>query len=138
MGTLNDYRLADWFYTDNELQQMDAELLEDTPQSFNSVPIKEMVVMFTITSKNGNTGKMMIVKTTDVVNYMKALNRVWEPTGLVFSICKVGKLDYGAEVLANAIDIVLTPYKYSTKFSEYPGSHRIYRYEHWMPNLIIV
>lgn len=138
MGTLSEYRLADWFYTDNELQQMDKELLEDTPHPFNSIPVKEMVVMFTITSKNGNTGKVMITKTTDVVNYMNALNRTWESTGLVFSIGKVGKLDYGAGVLVDAIDVVLTQYKYRTKFSEYPGSHRIYSYLPWMVNLIIV
>jgi len=138
MGTLNDYRLADWFYTDNELRQMDKELLEDIIPPFNSVPIKEIVVMFTITSKNGNTGKVMIAKTTDVINYMKALNRTWEPTGLVFGICKVGKLDYGSAALLSAIDIILTPYKYHTKFAEYPGSHRIYNYSQWMSNLIIV
>lgn len=136
MGTLNEYRLSDWYYTDNELKAMDAELLDMTPALYNAEPIKECIVLFSIVSSNGNTGKTMIVKTPDIILTMNALNRRWSETGLKFNIIKTGKLQYGADKLLDAIRIVLMPYKYETKFKDYVLAGNIYKYEPWMLNLI--
>ena len=138
MGTLNDYRLRDWYYTDNELAAMDAELLDGRVGRYDAEPTKESVVILKIVSKNGDTGKVWIGRTPDVILTMNALNRVWLETGLKFVICKVGKLTYGADRLVEAIRIVLLPWKYGTKFPEIVGSDSVYRYEEWMGNLILV
>ena len=136
MGTLNEYRLGDWYYTDNELAAMDAELLDGKTARYDAEPTKEYVVIYRIVSRNGDTGKVWIGKTPDVVLTMNALNRVWLETGLKFVICKVGKATYGADRLAEAIRVVLLPWKYETKFSECAGADSVYRYEPWMLNLI--
>lgn len=138
MGTLNDYRLADWFYTDKELSMMDMELLDNSSKPYDSVPIKESIVMFSIVGKNGNTGKVLLTKTVDVVNTMNALNRIWSDTGLRFNILKVGKPTYGADRLLEAIRIVLTHNKYGTKFPGYIGADQVYNFDIWMLNLIKV
>ena len=138
MGTLNDYRLGDWYYTDNELAAMDAELLDGSRVGrYDAEPIKESVVVFRIVSKNGDTGKIWIGKTPDVILTMNALNRVWLETGLKFVIGKIGKPTYGADRLVEAIRVVLLPWKYETKFPELVGSDSVYRYEEWMGNLIL-
>ena len=138
MGTLNDYRLRDWYYTDNELAAMDAELLDSRTGQYDAEPTKECVCIFRIVSKNGDTGKVWIGMTSDVILTMNALNRVWSDTGLKFVIGKVGKPTYGADKLVNAIHVVLLPWKYGTKFPEIVGSDSVYRYEEWMGNLILV
>ena len=138
MGTLNDYRLGDWFYTDNELAAMDAELLDSKMGRYDVEPTKESVAIFRIVSKNGDTGKVWIGRTPDVILTMNALNRVWSETGLKFVIGKVGKPTYGADRLVEAIKIILLPWKYETKFATVAGSDAVYRYEEWMNNLILV
>ena len=138
MGTLNDYRLNDWFYTESELEKMDAELLDDSESRYDKVPTKESIVIFNIVSKNGLTGKVLITKTEDVVFTMKALNRVWVNTGLVFTIAKIGEPTYGAYRLLDAIKVVLLPYKYETKFPECKGADNVYIFNDWMLNLIRV
>lgn len=137
MGTLNEYRLADWFYTDSELAALDKELLT-LDRLYNSTPIKECIVMYSIFSKNGNTGKVLITKSYDVINTMNALNRVWVDTGLRFNILKVGEPTYGADRLLEAIRIVLTHNKYVTKFPGYIGADQVYTFDSWMLNLIKV
>lgn len=136
MGTLNDYRLGDWYYTDNELAAMDAELLDNRVGRYDAEPTKECVVMYRIVSRNGDTGKVWIGRSADVVLTMNALNRVWLETGLKFVIVKVGKATYGADKLVEAIKVVLLPWKYETKFPECAGADSVYRYEGWMVNLI--
>ena len=138
MGTLNDYRLGDWYYTDNELAAMDAELLDGRMGRYDTEPTKESVCIFRIVSKNGDTGKVWIGRTPDVILTMNALNRVWSETGLKFVIGKVGKPTYGADKLVEAIKIVLLPWKYETKFATVVGSDSVYRCEEWMGNLILV
>ena len=137
MGTLNDYRLDDWYYTDNELAAMDAELLDGRVGRYDAEPIRESVVVFRIVSKNGDTGKVWIGRTPDVVLTMNALNRVWLETGLKFVIGKVGKPTYGMDRLVEAIKIVLLPWKYETKFATVVGSDSVYTYEEWMSKLIL-
>ena len=137
MGTLNDYRLSDWYYTDNELVAMDTELLDDRVGRYDAEPTKDSVVIFRIVSKNGDTGKVWIGRTPDVILTMNALNRVWSDTGLKFVIGKVGKPTYGADRLVESVKIVLLPWKYETKFATVVGSDSVYRYEEWMGNLIL-
>ena len=137
MGTLNDYRLGDWYYTDNELTAMDAELLDARVGRYDAEPTKESVVVFRIVSKNGDTGKVWIGRTPDVILTMNALNRVWLETGLKFVIGKVGKPTYGADRLVEAIKVVLLPWKYETKFATVVGSDSVYSYEEWMSKLIL-
>lgn len=137
MGTLNEYRLADWYYTDNELAMMDAELLSNAIGRYDMEPVRESVCVFKIVnSKNVDTGKVWIGKTTDVILTMNALNRVWSDTGLKFILASVGKPGYGCDKLVEAIRIVLLPWKYETKFPECVGADSVYRYEPWMINLI--
>lgn len=133
---MNDYRLNDWFYTDNELAAMDKELLSNSPGRYDDEPVKEVIAILNIVSKNGVTGKVMIVKTMDVILTMNALNRVWKDTGLIFTIVKVGKLTYGADKLLAAIETVLVPYRYETKFPEYICADKVYKFDSWMLNLI--
>ena len=137
MGTLNDYRLSDWYYTDNELVAMDTELLDDRVGRYDAEPTKDSVVIFRIVSKNGDTGKVWIGRTPDVILTMNALNRVWSDTGLKFVIGKVGKPTYGADRLVESVKIVLLPWKYETKFATVVGSDSVYRYEEWMGKLIL-
>lgn len=137
MGTLNDYRLGDWYYTDNELAAMDAELLDSKVSRYDAEPTKESVCIFKIVSKNGDTGKVWLGKTSDVILTMNVLNRVWSDTGLKFMICKIGKPTYGADKLVEAIRVVLLPWKYETKFPECAGADSVYKYEEWVSNLIL-
>lgn len=135
MDTLNEYRLADWFYTDNELAALDKELL--TPNRlYNSTPTKECIVMYSIYSKNGNTGKVLITKSYDVINTMNALNRLWSGTGLRFNVLHIGKLEHGTDNLLQAINIVLTPHKYITKFQDMLLADCVYTYQPWFKNLL--
>ena len=136
MGTLNDYRLNDWYYTENELTEMDAELLDNRIGRYDAESAKECIVMYWITGENGNTGKVWIGKTPDVILTMNALNRVWSDIELKFGIVKVGKFTYGADRLIEAMRIVLLPWKYETKSSGYAGAESMYNYEDWMLNLI--
>ena len=69
-------RLPDWAYTEYDLQERDQELL-DGKYEYNSTPEEGMVVILSIWSKNGNTGKVMIVESTNVIETMNALNRMW-------------------------------------------------------------
>lgn len=136
MGTLNEYRLNDWYYTDAELAKMDAELLSSRLDRYDAEPVRESVVMYKIVSRNGDTGKVWIGRSADVVLTMNALNRVWLDTGLKFVISKVGKATFGADRLVEAMRVVLLPWKYETKFHECAGADFVYRYEPWMLNLI--
>lgn len=130
-----DDRLPDWAYTEHELQELDQELL-DGKYEYNSIPEEGMVVILSIWSKNGNTGKVMIVESTDVVETMNALNRRWADTGLRFNIVGYSGMTYGSKVLVDAIRTVLLPYRYETKFPTYILARYVYRYEPWMLNLI--
>lgn len=130
-----DERLPDWAYTEYELQELDQELL-DGKYEYNSIPEEGMVVILSIWSKNGNTGKVMIVESTDVIETMNALNRRWADTGLRFNIVGYSGMTYGSKVLVDAIRTVLLPYKYETKFPTYILARYVYRYEPWMLNLI--
>lgn len=130
-----DDRLPDWAYTEYELQGLDQELL-DGKYEYNSIPEEGMVVILSICSKNGNTGKVMIVESTDVIETMNALNRRWADTGLRFNIVGYSGMTYGSKVLVDAIRTVLLPYKYETKFPTYILARYVYRYEPWMLNLI--
>ena len=130
-----DDRLPDWAYTEYELQELDQELL-DGKYEYNSIPEEGMVVILSIWSKNGNTGKVMIVESTDVVETMNALNRRWADTGLRFNIVGYSGMTYGSKVLVDAIRTVLLPYRYETKFPTYILARYVYRYEPWMLNLI--
>ena len=128
-------RLPDWAYTERELQKIDQELL-DGRYEYNTVPEKGMVVILSIWSKNGNTGKVMIVESPDVIETMNALNRMWADTGLRFSIVGYSGMTCGSKVLTDAIHTVLLPYRYETKFPTYILAEYVYRYEPWMLNLI--
>lgn len=130
-----DDRLPDWAYTEYELQELDRELL-DGKYEYNSIPEEGMVVILSIWSKNGNTGKVMIVESTDVIETMNALNRRWADTGLRFNIVGYSGMTYGSRVLVDAIRTVLLPYRYETKFPTYILARYVYRYEPWMLNLI--
>ena len=130
-----DDRLPDWAYTEYELQELDQELL-DGKYEYNSIPEEGMVVILSIWSKNGNTGKVMIVESTDVIETMNALNRRWADTGLRFNIVGYSGMTYGSKVLVDAIRTVLLPYRYDTKFPTYILARYVYRYEPWMLNLI--
>lgn len=130
-----DDRLPDWAYTEYELQELDQELL-DGKYEYNSIPEEGMVVILSIWSKNGNTGKVMIVESTDVIETMNALNRRWADTGLRFNIVGYSGMTYGSKVLVDAIRTVLLPYRYETKFPTYILARYVYRYEPWMLNLI--
>lgn len=130
-----DDRLPDWAYTEYELQELDQELL-DGKYEYNSIPEEGMVVMLSIWSKNGNTGKVMIVESADVIETMNALNRRWADTGLRFNIVGYSGMTYGSKVLVDAIRTVLLPYRYETKFPTYVLARYVYRYEPWMLNLI--
>lgn len=130
-----DGRLPDWAYTEYELQELDQELL-DGKYEYNSIPEEGMVVILSIWSKNGNTGKVMIVESTDVIETMNALNRRWVDTGLRFNIVGYSGMTYGSKVLVDAIRTVLLPYRYETKFPTYILARYVYRYEPWMLNLI--
>lgn len=130
-----DDRLPDWAYTEYELQELDQELL-DGKYEYNSIPEKGMVVILSIWGKNGNTGKVMIVESADVIETMNALNRRWADTGLRFNIVGYSGMTYGSKVLVDAIRTVLLPYKYETKFPTYILARYVYRYEPWMLNLI--
>ena len=130
-----DDRLPDWAYTEYELQELDQELL-DGKYEYNSIPEEGMVVILSIWSKNGNTGKVMIVESTDVIETMNALNRRWADTGLRFNIIGYSDMTYGSKVLVDAIHTVLLPYRYETKFPTYILARYVYRYEPWMLNLI--
>lgn len=136
MGILNDYRLGDWFYTENELAKMDMELLGDSVGRFNDEPTRELVCVLRIVGKNGDTGKVWIGRTPDVVLTMNVLNRVWLDTGLKFILLKVGKPTYGVSELVRSIRIVLSPWSYETKYPNVIGSNCVYRYEDWMGNLV--
>ena len=130
-----DDRLPDWAYTEYELQELDQELL-DGKYEYNSIPEEGMIVILSIWSKNGNTGKVMIVESTDVIETMNALNRRWADTGLRFNIVGYSGMTYGSKVLVDAIRTVLLPYRYETKFPTYILARYVYRYEPWMLNLI--
>ena len=130
-----DDRLPDWAYTEYELQEIDQELL-DGKHEYNAIPEEGMVVILSIWSKNGNTGKVMIVESTDVIETMNALNRRWADTGLRFNIVGYSGMTYGSKVLVDAIRTVLLPYRYDTKFPTYILARYVYRYEPWMLNLI--
>ena len=130
-----DDRLPDWAYTEYELKELDQELL-DGKYEYNSIPEEGMVVILSIWSKNGNTGKVMIVESTDVIETMNALNRRWADTGLRFNIVGYSGMTYGSKVLVDAIRTVLLPYRYETKFPTYILARYVYRYEPWMLNLI--
>lgn len=130
-----DDRLPDWAYTEYELQELDQELL-DGKYEYNSIPEEGMVVILSIWSKNGNTGKVMIVESTDVIETMNALNRRWADTGLRFNIVGYSGMTYGSKILVDAIRTVLLPYRYETKFPTYILARYVYRYEPWMLNLI--
>ena len=130
-----DDRLPDWAYTEHELQELDQELL-DGKYEYNSIPEEGMVVILSIWSKNGNTGKVMIVESTNVIETMNALNRMWADTGLRFNIVGYSGMTYGSRVLVDAIRTVLLPYRYETKFPTYILARYVYRYEPWMLNLI--
>ena len=101
-------RLPDWAYTEYELQEIDRELL-DGRYEYNAIPEKGMVVILSIWSKNGNTGKVMIVESPDVIETMNALNRMWTDTGLRFNIVGYSDMTYGSKVLTDAIRTVLLP-----------------------------
>lgn len=128
-------RLPDWAYTEHELLEIDRELL-DSKYEYNAIPEKGMVVILSILSKNGNTGKVMIVESLDVIETMNALNRMWADTGLRFNIVGYSGMTYGSKVLTDAIHTVLLPYRYETKFPTYVLAEYVYRYEPWMLNLI--
>lgn len=130
-----DDRLPDWAYTEYELKELDQELLEGKYE-YNSIPEEGMVVILSIWGKNGNTGKVMIVESTDVIETMNALNRRWADTGLRFNIVGYSGMTYGNKVLVDAIRTVLLPYRYETKFPTYILARYVYRYEPWMLNLI--
>src|SRR5574344_1390694 len=130
-----DDRLPDWAYTEYELQELDRELL-DGKYEYNSIPEEGMVVILSIWSKNGNTGKVMIVESPDVIETMNALNRMWVDTGLRFNIVGYSGMTYGSKVLVDAIRTVLLPDRYETKFPTYILARYVYRYEPWMLNLI--
>jgi hypothetical protein len=132
---MTDDRLPDWAYTEYELQELDQELL-DGKYEYNSIPEEGMIVILSIWSKNGNTGKVMIVESTDVIETMNALNRRWADTGLRFNIVGYSGMTYGSKVLVDAIRTVLLPYRYETKFPTYILARYVYRYEPWMLNLI--
>ena len=130
-----DDRLPDWAYTEYELKELDQELL-DGKYEYNSIPEEGMVVILSIWGKNGNTGKVMIVESPDVIETMNALNRRWADTGLRFNIVGYSGMTYGSKVLVDAIRTVLLPYRYDTKFPTYILARYVYRYEPWMLNLI--
>ena len=130
-----DDRLPDWAYTEYELKELDQELLVGKYE-YNSIPEEGMVVILSICGKNGNTGKVMIVESTDVIETMNALNRRWADTGLRFNIVGYSGMTYGSKVLVDAIRTVLLPYRYDTKFPTYILARYVYRYEPWMLNLI--
>lgn len=132
---MTDNRLPDWAYTEYELQELDQELL-DGRYEYNAIPEEGMVVILSIWSKNGNTGKVMIVESTDVIETMNALNRMWADTKLRFNIVGYSGMTYGSKVLVDAIRTVLLPYRYETKFPTYILARYVYRYEPWMLNLI--
>ena len=128
-------RLPDWAYTERELLKIDRELL-DGRYEYNTIPEKGMVLMLSIGSKNGNTGKVIIVESPDVIETMNALNRMWADTGLRFNIVGYSDMTYGSKTLVDAIRTVLLPYRYETKFPTYILARYVYRYEPWMLNLI--
>ena len=64
---MTDCRLPDWAYNESELVELDKQLLSTTMGPYNAVPVKGMAVMLSIFSKNGNTGKIIVAESPDVV-----------------------------------------------------------------------
>jgi len=121
---MTEQLLPDWAYTDEELHNIAKEKLVYDWSKIDTT-LKDIVAMRLI-SKNGDTGKCMLVWTDSSVLTSKYIDRLWSDVGVTSlqgeTVTDISQSEY------EGLLKYLARYKYTPKY-DLPGSELVYEYD---------
>lgn len=124
-------RLPDWAYTEDELDGMAEEILDN-----RNLQLKGHLVFYKMYKDGVDTGIVMLLAVESISDGLHAINRLWGQYGMYAEIGEFNENeDSSVMYKLNALNIVLDKYRYIGKI-KCAGSNNLYRYGSWMNNLI--
>lgn len=124
-------RLPDWAYTDEELDNMAIELLEN-----RSLSGAKHIAIYHLQKDGVDTGITMILAVESISDGLHAINRIWGPYNMSAEVGEFTEIESQcAGHRLRALEIVLDKFKYEGRI-RCPGSDKLYRYQKWFSEII--
>lgn len=124
-------RLPDWAYTEDELDEMAEELIDNT-----DLQLKGHLAFYKLYKDNTDTGVVMLLAVESVSDGLHAINRLWGQYNMYCEIEHWSEEEDAAVMYRLlALSTVLNKFKYTGKIKA-PGSNHLYKYSEWMKNLL--
>lgn len=124
-------RLPDWAYTEDELDEMAEDILEN-----RNLQLSGYLVLYKMYKDGVDTGIVMLLAVESISDGLHAINRLWGQYGMYVEIEEFSEdEDNSVMYKLNALSIVLDKYRYIGKI-KCAGSNKLYRYNSWMQNLL--
>lgn len=124
-------RLNNYFWTENELNQMALKSIEVDKYTEQ----KTNIVFLHLFKDLERTGLVMILAVQSVMDAQEAVDRLWAGAGITAVVGEYSEESYLNQQKVEALYLVLHKYKYAGK-QKLPGSDNVYMYEPWMEKLI--
>lgn len=124
-------RLADDFWTQNELNKMSDQVIN--PSRYDKTP--KHVCWYHLLKECEYTGKAMLLVVESIVDGQDAVNRAVESIGLTSAIGEFGSESVNAAEKVHAMYLLLEKYQYIGQVS-FAGNDKVFSYEEWMAKLV--
>lgn len=124
-------RLPDWAYTEDELDRMAKELIEN-----DDLQMKGHLVLYKLYKDSVDTGIVMLLAVESISDGLHAINRYWSQYGMYADIEAYNEeIEYSVMYRLKALEIALNKFKYIGKIN-CPGSTKLYRHNKWFNELL--
>ena len=125
-------RLPDEFWSQEELRQMAADVLE--PDRYSEEP--RHIVLYHLYKSGVDTGLVLITAVESVLDGQNAIDRLWAEVGITAIVGEYSDESVLSQVRLDAMHMLLQKYKYEGKL-KLVGHDKVFKYQQWFPNLII-
>ena len=123
-------RLPDWAYHEDELSKLRTDIRTSKWYRYNNriEPVDKAIVWLKLYSKNGDTGKVMILCTEDSSDTLAEITLAWKDSGITPLIGGITQPMKCADELYDAMLLVLDVAKcgYATKYPTLVGAEMVY------------
>ena len=125
------YEFSDDFYTEKELKEIHRLLLTD-PKWY--VDGECRLAMYKLCSKNGFTGKVMLIGVNNISDTCKAINREWSNSGITAIIGGMSEVIPRSRI--QSVYDVLRKSRYETKYPELLGADKVFNYGQHIEDIV--
>ena len=124
-------RLPDEFWSQEELRQMAAAVLE--PNRYSEEP--RHIVLYHLYKSGVDTGLVLIAAVQSILDGQNAINKLWAEVGITAIVGEYSDESVLSQVRLDAMHMLLQKYKYEGKV-KLVGHQKVFKYQEWFVHLI--